>query len=128
VDDDAELGEEPTQGFSAVDPSEAEDRGFTVRVGEGTSATEKFLFKDVYVVVSNAVPSQRFRWNHFVPNLYEFMNLRTIVNERREVIIHLLFFCSVLFYIILDNLVNRYRILENISHIFQNLENISCIS
>ena len=43
VDDDAELGEEPTQGFSAVDPSGAEDRGFTVRVGGETSATEKFL-------------------------------------------------------------------------------------
>ena len=43
MDDDAELGEEPTQGFSAVDPSGAEDRGFTVRVGGGTSATEKFL-------------------------------------------------------------------------------------
>ena len=102
MDDDAELGEEPTQGFSAVDPSEAEDRGFTVRVGEGTSATEKFLFKDVYVVVSNAVSSQRFRWNHFVPNLYEFMNLRTIVNERREVLIHILFFsfCSVLYNIL----------------------------
>ena len=45
MDDDAELGEEPTHGFSAVDPSGAEDRGFTVRVGGGTSATEKFLFK-----------------------------------------------------------------------------------
>ena len=85
MDDDAELGEEPTQGFSAVDPSGAEDRGFTVRVGGGTSATEKFLFKGVYVVVSDTVSSQRFRWNHFVSNLYEFMNLRTIVNERREV-------------------------------------------
>ena len=102
MDDDAELGEEPTQGFSAVDPSEAEDRGFTVRVEGETSATEEFLFKDVYVVVSNTVSSQRFRWNHFVPNLYEFMNLGTIVNERREVLIHLLFFlfCSVLYNIL----------------------------
>ena len=49
----------------------------------------------VSVVVSNTVSSQRFCLNHFVPNLYEFMNLRTIVNERREVIIHLLIFITV---------------------------------